>query len=145
MFSFNKITLICVGKIKKSWIKEGIEHYLKLYPSLKIIEVKDNTRAKEAQSIINLLNKNTFLILLDENGPQMRSLQFCNFLQINNSLNLTFVISGSEGLSRYLKKHTNQKLSLSLLTFPHELARLLLIEQIYRASTIFRSHPYHRS
>ena len=143
MLNISNYKIIAVGKIKKQWIQEGIEMYLKRLPGLKVIEIKDNTQIKEERTIKELINKNETLITLNENGQSFSSKQLAtNLLKLNQKF--TFIIGGASGLSPSLNSSASWQLSLSPLTFPHEIARLLLIEQLYRAKTISQGGPYHK-
>ena len=144
MLNISRYKIIAIGKIKKKWIKQGIEMYLKRLPGLKIIEIKDNTQIKEEHSIKEIISKNETLVTLNENGRIFTSKQLTKKLLNSHSQNITFVIGGSSGLSPSLNNSASWQLSLSPLTFPHEIARLLLIEQLYRAKTISQGGPYHK-
>ena len=144
MISISHYKIIAIGKIKKRWIQTGIEMYLNRLPGLKVIEIKDSNQAKEEYVIKEILNKNETLITLNENGHSFTSKELANKLIGFHNQNLTFVIGGSTGLSPNLIYSAAWQLSLSPLTFPHELARLLLIEQLYRAKTISQGGPYHK-
>ena len=144
MLSISHYKIIAIGKIKKQWIKEGIEMYLKRLPGLKIIEIKDSTQRKEEHTIKELMKRNETLVTLSENGQSFTSKEFSKKLLNCKNLNLTFAIGGATGFSPLLKDTASWQLSLSPLTFPHEIARLLLIEQIYRAKTIAQGGSYHK-
>ncbi|MEL4894203.1 23S rRNA (pseudouridine(1915)-N(3))-methyltransferase RlmH [Crocosphaera sp. Alani8] len=144
MINFAKIRLIVVGKIKKTWIREGINIYLKRLPKLVIQEIKDSTPIKEGEQILSMLKSRDYLIILTEEGQQYTTIDFTNFLNQINSHNVVFVIGGAEGISQKLKQQASLQLSLSPMTFPHEVARLLLIEQLYRAKTILQGSNYHK-
>ena len=144
MLNISHFKIIAVGKIKKKWIQEGIEMYLKRLPGLEIIEIKDNSLAKEEHTIKEIISKNEILVTLNENGQAFTSKQLATKLLNSHNQNITFVIGGASGLSPSLNKFASWQLSLSPLTFPHEIARLLLIEQLYRAKTITQGGPYHK-
>ena len=144
MINISRYKIIAIGKIKKFWIKEGIDIYLKRLPGLKVIEIKDNTQIKEENTIKEILKKNETLVTLNENGQSFTSKQLAKKLLNSHNQNITFVIGGASGLSSSLNSCASWQLSLSPLTFPHEIARLLLIEQIYRAKTITQGGPYHK-
>ena len=144
MVNFAKIKLIVVGKIKKSWIRDGLKVYLKRLPELVIKEIKDSTPIKEGKQVLSIVNKSDYLIILTDEGQHYTSLDFANFLNQMNSHNLVFVIGGSEGISQELKGQASWQLSLSPMTFPHEIARLLFIEQLYRAKTLLQGSHYHK-
>ena len=144
MINISHYKIIAIGKIKKKWIQTGIDMYLNRLPGLKVIEIKDSTQKKEEYMIKEILKKNETLITLNENGQTFSSKQLSKKLLDSNNQNITFVIGGSTGLSASLNNFASWQLSLSPLTFPHEIARLLLIEQLYRAKTISQGGPYHK-
>ena len=144
MINISHYKIIAIGKIKKKWIQTGIDMYLNRLPGLKIIEIKDSSQKKEEYMIKEILKKNETLITLNENGQTFSSKQLSKKLLDSNSQNITFVIGGATGLSTSLNSFASWQLSLSPLTFPHEIARLLLIEQLYRAKTITQGGPYHK-
>ena len=144
MINISHYKIIAIGKIKKKWIQTGIDMYLIRLPGLKVIEIKDSTQKKEEDMIKENLRKNETLITLNENGKTFSSKQLSKKLLDSNNQNITFVIGGSTGLSASLNNFASWQLSLSPLTFPHEIARLLLIEQLYRAKTISQGGPYHK-
>ena len=144
MLNISRYKIIAVGKIKKKWIQEGIEMYLKRLPGLEVIEIKDNNQAKEEHAIKEIISKNEILITLNENGQSFTSKQLATKLLNSHNQNIIFVIGGAFGLTPSLNNFASWQLSLSSLTFPHEIARLLLIEQLYRAKTITQGGPYHK-
>ena len=144
MLNISHYKVIAIGKIKRKWIQEGIEMYLKRLPGLKVIEIKDNHQAKEEHMIKEIINKNDILVTLNENGQSFTSKQLATKLLNSQNQNIIFVIGGASGLSPSLNISASWQLSLSPLTFPHEIARLLLIEQLYRAKTITQGGPYHK-
>ena len=144
MLNISHYKIIAIGKIKKKWIQEGLEMYLKRLPGLEVIEIKDNTQMREQHTIKGIISKNELLVTLNENGQSFTSKQLATKLLNSPNQNITFVIGGASGLSPSLNKSASWQLSLSPLTFPHELARLLLIEQLYRARTITQGGPYHK-
>ena len=144
MINISRYKIIAIGKIKKKWIQTGIDMYLIRLPGLKVIEIKDSTQKKEEDMIKENLRKNETLITLNENGKTFSSKQLSKKLLDSNNQNITFVIGGSTGLSASLNNFASWQLSLSPLTFPHEIARLLLIEQLYRVKTITQGGPYHK-
>ena len=140
MIQTNRLTINAIGKIKKPWIKEGIDQYKKRMPNLLIKEFKyfkiNNFKENRDKNII---------ISLGEEGKSFNSKEFSSLLLNFNNQKITFFIGDSDGLSSQFKYNSDLLLSLSPLTFPHELARLVLIEQIYRAVSIAKNSPYHRS
>ena len=144
MLNISHYKIIAIGKIKKRWVQSGIDMYLKRLPGLKIIEIKDSNQEKEESTIKDILKKNETLITLNENGHSFTSKRLATKLLDSHTQNITFVIGGATGLSPSLNTSASWQLSLSPLTFPHEIARLLLIEQLYRAQTILQGGPYHK-
>jgi len=144
MLNISHYKIIAIGKVKRKWIQEGIEMYLKRLPGLEVIEIKDNIQLKEEQAIKNTIKKNETIVTLNEKGLSFTSKQMAKKLLNSHNQNITFIIGGPSGLSPSLNSFASWQLSLSPLTFPHELARLLLIEQIYRAKNISQSGPYHK-
>ena len=144
MLNISHYKIIAIGKIKKKWIQEGIEMYLKRLPGLEVIEIKDSTQIKEEHTIKEIISKNETLVTLNENGQSFTSKQLATKLLNSHNQNITFVIGGASGLPTSLNNSASWQLSLSPLTFPHEIARLLLIEQLYRAKTITQGGPYHK-
>ena len=144
MLNISHYKIIAIGKIRKKWIQEGIEMYLKRLPGLEVIEVKDNNQTKEEHSIKEIISKNEILVTLNENGQSFTSKQLATKLLNSYNQKIIFVIGGASGLSPSFNNSACWQLSLSPLTFPHEIARLLLIEQLYRAKTITQGGPYHK-
>ncbi len=144
MQSFPKVKLIAVGKVKKGWLRDGLAVYYQRLPELETIEIKDSNPEKEGTQILSMLKSSDRLIALSEEGKTFSSLKLANFLAKANSNSLVFIIGGATGLSQALKQSATQLLSLSPMTFPHEIARLLLVEQLYRAKTILQGSQYHK-
>lgn len=148
-----KINLICIGKIKEKYIIEGIKEYekrLSKYINLSIIELKeekDENVDKESENILKyILNKKAFNILLDIKGDFVSSEQLSKKigdLTLNYS-EINLIIGGSNGVNDTLKKAVDYRLSFSKMTFPHQLMRLILIEQIYRSVCIINNIKYHK-
>ena len=136
--------IIAIGKIRKPWIQEGLSIYLKRLPGLTITELRDSTPQKEAAAIKECLRHNETIVALTEAGESLDSISFTTRLQDFGSTRLAFIIGGADGITPELKNLAYWKLSLSSMTIPHELARLLLIEQLYRAYSIDKGSPYHR-
>ncbi|MGI6787551.1 MAG: 23S rRNA (pseudouridine(1915)-N(3))-methyltransferase RlmH [Acholeplasmataceae bacterium] len=138
--------IIAVGKIKKKYLLEGIEFYLKQISKLEIIEVKQSNTDKEGKDILLKINSKDYVIALDIKGNKYDSESFSKKLEMLklNSEDIVFLIGGSNGLSLEVKERANELLSFSDFTFPHELFRLILVEQIYRAESIFLKKPYHK-
>lgn len=150
------IKIITVGSIKEKYLKDAIDEYKKRisrYTNIEIIEVNDEghveiEKAKkiEGQKILRYINNKEYLITLEIEGKQLSSEEFAD--KINNILiensNITFVIGGSYGLSDEIKQKSNLHLSFSKMTFPHQLFRVLLLEQIYRCYKINNNESYHK-
>jgi len=150
------IKIITVGQLKEKYLKEAVEEYKKRiskYTNLEIIEIKDEGLVEEAKAIelegekINkYISNKDYIITLEIEGKQMSSVEFSNKLeriQIENS-NIVFIIGGSYGLSKDIKDKSNLKLSFSKMTFPHQLFRVILLEQIYRSYKIINNERYHK-
>lgn len=138
--------IIAVGKIKRDFVKSGIKFYQKQISKLNIIEIKQTNKELEGTTILTLLKPNDFVVALDIQGSIFTSEEFSKKLDTykNNSKSLVFLIGGSTGLSDEVKLRADELISFSKLTFPHELFRLILIEQIYRAESIIAGKPYHK-
>ena len=141
----SRCRILAVGKVRRSWIQDGIELYRKRLPGLEIIEIRDSTPDKEAESIRASLRPNEHLIALMEEGDAVGSIPFARRLDQLGNQRLAFVIGGADGLTNELKGRAHWQLSLSPMTFPHGLARLMLIEQLFRAQAILQGSPYHRA
>ena len=141
----SRCRILAVGKVRRSWIQDGIELYRKRLPGLEIIEIRDSTPDKEAESIRASLRADEHLIALMEEGDAVGSIPFARRLDQLGNQRLAFVIGGADGLTNELKGRADWQLSLSPMTFPHELARLMLIEQLFRAQAILQGSPYHRA
>jgi len=149
------IKIICVGKIKEKFFKEAILEYQKRltkYTKLEIIELPDfsltpeQNKEKEGELILKNIKEKDYVITMEIMGKKLDSIELSNFLnktQIENS-NIVFVIGGSDGLSDEVKNRSNYALSFSNLTFPHQLFRVILLEQIYRAFKIINNESYHK-
>ena len=154
-----KLQFWSIGKNNEAYVKSGVEDFTrrisKYYPvKWNIIPVPKNAgmmsemdlKKKEGEIIMEWLDKNDYLVALDERGKQMNSEWLASFLQTraNESVkNLVFLIGGAFGLDDAVLKRANFTWSLSQLTFPHQLVRLMLAEQVYRACTIIRNEKYH--
>ena len=141
----SRCRIIAIGKVRKAWVQEGIELYLKRLPGLTIVELRDGKPEKEAESIRQTLRSDEWPVMLMEQGETLTSICFSERLHNLGSQRLAFVIGGADGFTAELKNLAHWKLSLSPMTFPHELARLLLIEQLFRAQAIQQGSPYHRA
>lgn len=154
-----KIKLIVVGKSAFEFVKEGelvyekrLIHYLP-FEKLVLPDIKnpknlslEELKKKEGELILSKLTNQEFLVLLDENGSQFSSTNFASWLEqkINEGTrSMVFVIGGAFGFSKEVYERANQLLSLSKMTFSHQLVRVIFLEQLYRAQTILKSEPYH--
>ncbi len=137
MLQTNRLSINAIGKIKKNWIREGINQYKKRMPDLIINESKSFN--------INNIQVNNIIICLTEEGQSFNSIELTSLLLNFKNKKINFLIGDSDGIPSDIKDKSNLLLSLSPLTFPHELARLILIEQIYRAISISNNSPYHRA
>jgi len=140
----SRIRILAVGKVRKGWVLEGIATYLKRLPGLQVVELRDAGKAKEADAVLAALQPGEQLVVMAEEGQTFDSPAFAERLEGSGSERLVFVIGGAEGIDPALKARASWKLSLSPMTFPHELARLLLVEQLYRALSIQQGGPYHK-
>lgn len=144
------ITIVSASKIKaNSPVGKLIEEYQKRLTSIKlsVIEFDERNMSKEKinEKIFSLIKPNSYKILLDEKGKSLSTLELKNLLiEKQSEKNITFLIAGSDGFTEGSKKVANYMLSLSALTFPHQIARMLLVEQIYRVQSLINNHPYHR-
>lgn len=158
-----KIRILCIGKIKEQYLKMGIDEYLtriKPYAQIEIVEVNDEPIVEnprpcdikkaidlEGQKILKIIKPSDYLIGLDLNKKELNSVEFAGFLEnklVLGGSNISFVIGGSYGLSDELKQRMNDSISLSKMTFLHQMTRLILLEQIYRAFKINRNETYHK-
>lgn len=158
-----KIKIYAIGKIKEQYLKTGIDEYLtrlKPYCQVEIVEVNDEPIADnphlseikkaidlEGQKVLKLLKPSDYLIGLDLGKKELDSLSFAQYLNekfIIGGSSISFVIGGSYGLSDALKSRCNDSISLSKMTFLHQMTRLILLEQIYRAFKINRNETYHK-
>ena len=137
MLQTNRISINAIGKIKKNWIKEGINQYKKRMPGLIINEYKSFN--------IDNIRVNNIIISLTEEGKSLSSIELNTLLLKFDNKKINFLIGDAEGIPFDIKEKSHLLLSLSPLTFPHEIARLILIEQIYRAISISNNSPYHRA
>ena len=153
-----RITLVVVGKTTDPRLQSLIEDYqqrLKHYIPFEFVVVPDIKNAKtlsqeqlksaEGQAILSFLTPAMDVLLLDEHGREFRSIEYADFLQkkMGSGRDLTLVIGGAYGFSKEVYNRANGKISLSQMTFSHQMRRLMAIEQIYRAMTILRGEPYH--
>ncbi len=156
------INIVCVGKIKEKFFRDAIEEYskrLSRFCSLTITEVADEKipeksnenieeaiKQKEGINILNHIKKDSYVIALELKGTELDSVQFSQEIEKISNLNsnITFVIGGSLGLSKDVLKRSNKQVCFSKMTFPHQLIRIFLVEQIYRAFKIANNETYHK-
>jgi len=158
-----KITILTVGKIKEKYLRDAIAEYskrLSRYAKLEIIEVADektpdnasetvetNIKNKEAERLLKYIRDDAYLITLEIKGKQLTSeelAQKIDTLGVQGTSHIIFVIGGSLGLGEEVLKRSNYALSFSKMTFPHQLMRVILLEQVYRSYRIMNGEPYHK-
>ena len=158
-----KITVFCIGFLKESYWKDAIAEYKKRlgnYVTLEIVEIADmpcpekasvkeieDIKDKEGQKVLTKLKPGDYLIALDLKGKQYDSVAFAEHINeklVQNGASIHFVIGGSLGLSKALLERANESVCFGLPTFPHQLARVMLLEQLYRSFRILRNEPYHK-
>lgn len=157
------ITVISVGKIKEKYLVDGIAEYskrLSKYCKLNLIEVSDEkvpenlstqdamiVKKKEGEKILSKIKANTYLIILAIDGKQLSSEDLAKKMEqvmVEGESDVTFVVGGSLGLSEEVINKSNFKLSFSKMTFPHQLMKMILLEQVYRGWRIIKNEPYHK-
>jgi len=154
-----RITLLTVGKTDIKWVREGLDLYrsrLSHYVPFDVVEIpelkavsslsREQIKEKEGELILKALRTSDHVMLLDERGKQYRSMEFAAMLQDRISRlgsDIVFVIGGAYGFSREVYDRANSLISLSLMTFSHQMVRTVFAEQLYRAFTIMRGEPYH--
>lgn len=158
-----KIKIVAVGKIKENYLKDGISEYLlrlSAYAKTEIVEVpdskvKDNPNEadilkvinEEGERILSKIKSGEYVINLDLNKKEFDSIEFSKFIEsklVEGGSSITFVIGGSYGLSQKVKERANYSISLSKMTFLHQMTRLILLEQIYRSFKILNNETYHK-
>lgn len=143
------IKIICVGKVKEKYLRDMINDYIKRiskYHKIEIIELTDSNINKEKEELLRVINTKDYNIVMDIDGNNLSSREFAEKIDktfLINS-NITFIIGGSDGVSPEIKELANYRLSFSKLTFPHQLFRGILLEQIYRAFKILNNESYHK-
>jgi 23S rRNA (pseudouridine1915-N3)-methyltransferase len=155
-----KLRLVCVGKVSEAYLREGVEEYasrIKRYLPFETVELKeekaggrgaDNSfiRDREGERILEKIPQGAFVVTLDERGRNVSSEGLADLLEkhmVQGTPEIAMVVGGPYGLSQAVKGRGNLQLSLSPMTFTHQMVRLILLEQIYRALTIIRHEPYH--
>ncbi len=158
-----KITIVTVGKLKENYLKDAIAEYrkrLSKYCKLEIVEVADEKtpdnasetveemiRDKEAERILKHIKPDTYVITLEIEGKQLTSEQLADKIEslgIQGKSHITFIIGGSIGLGKEVLEKSDYALSFSKMTFPHQLMRVILLEQVYRSYRIISGEPYHK-
>ena len=154
-----KITLLTVGKTDVKWVKEGLDLYvsrLSHYVQFSLVEIPElknvssfsqaQIKEKEGDLILAAIRPSDEVILLDEHGKEFRSVEFAQFLEermARSGRDMVFVIGGAYGFSQKVYERSDRKMSLSAMTFSHQMVRTIFAEQLYRAFTIMRGEPYH--
>ena len=144
MLSISHYRIIAIGRVRRRWIQEGINLYLRRLPGVTVTELRAGLLSKESEAVAASLRSNEIMTVLTEEGETLTSEAFARRLESYGSQWLVFVIGGPEGLSPRIKDRAHWRFSLSRMTLPHELARLMLVEQLFRAQSILRGSPYHR-
>lgn len=158
-----KIKIVCVGKLKEKYLVEGVNEYLKRlkgYAKVEVYEVADEkipshpslademlVKTKEGRRVLDKIKQDDYMILLDVKGDNLNSEEFAGHIEecmINGKSSIAFVIGGSLGHCSEVYDRANYKLSFSEMTFPHQLMRLMLVEQIYRCFKIIHKETYHK-
>ncbi|MBE6007608.1 MAG: 23S rRNA (pseudouridine(1915)-N(3))-methyltransferase RlmH [Lachnospiraceae bacterium] len=158
-----KITVVCVGKLKEKYFSDGVEEYKKRlgrYAKIEIAEVADEkapenlspaeeeqVKTKEGERILKKITEDAFVVALCIDGKMLSSEDLADFFEkkaVSGISSIAFVIGGSLGLSKAVVDRADYKLSFSKMTFPHQLMRMILMEQIYRAFRIIKHEPYHK-
>ncbi|MDR2130012.1 MAG: 23S rRNA (pseudouridine(1915)-N(3))-methyltransferase RlmH [Odoribacteraceae bacterium] len=154
-----KICLLAIGKTSASYLREGIEEYekrlsfyvpyeMRVIPDLKRVKnlPEDQQKEREGELILGQLEETDTVVLLDERGGEYTSREFSGFLERmarERTRRLVFVIGGAYGVAGRVHDRAREKVSLSRMTFSHQMVRLIFVEQLYRAMTIWRGEPYH--
>lgn len=157
-----KFTFLTIGKIKEKWMRQGIDEYLKRLSPIAKVEIlspdeekmpenpspalKEKVMEKEGEKLLKYLKDEDFLILLDLKGKPVTSEELADILRkrmVSGTSHFFFMIGGPYGNGENIRKRANLKISISTMTFTHQMARLILAEQVYRAMKIIRHEPYH--
>jgi 23S rRNA (pseudouridine1915-N3)-methyltransferase len=155
-----KITIVCIGKLSLDFLRAGADEYstrVKRYAALKVIELKEEKggaknsdsaymRERESQRLLERIPEGAYCVVLDERGKEQGSVEFATALErrmLHGNSEWCFVIGGAYGVNDTLRRRADSVLSLSRMTWTHQMARMLLLEQLYRAFTIIRKEPYH--
>lgn len=157
-----KFTFLTIGKIKEKWMRQGIDEYLKRLSPIAKVEIlspdeekmpenpspalKEKLMEKEGEKLLKYLKDEDFLILLDLKGKPVTSEELAHIIRqkmVSGTSHFFFMIGGPYGNGENIRKRANLKISISAMTFTHQMARLILAEQVYRAMKIIRHEPYH--
>lgn len=144
------ITILCVGKLKEKYWTEASDEYrkrLSRYCTIVVEELKEENPEGEGQNILKRLKKDTYVVTLEIQGKALSSEELSSKIQglaLEGKSDITFVIGGSDGLSEEVSKRSDFKLSFSRMTFPHQMMRIFLLEQIYRSFKIMKGEAYHK-
>lgn len=157
------IDIVCIGKLKEKYLSDACNEYLKrlyAYANVKIVELKEfllpanpslkdeeNVKIEEGKTILKNIKDDTFVITLEVKGKELDSIELSSkieSLMVEGKSDIAFIIGGSLGLSEEVSKRSDFKLSFSKMTFPHQLMRVILLEQVYRAFKIMRNETYHK-
>lgn len=157
-----KFTFLTIGKIKEKWMRQGIDEYLKRLSPIAKVEIlspdeekmpenpspalKEKVMEKEGEKLLKYLKDEDFLILLDLRGKPVTSEELAHIIRqkmVSGTSHFFFMIGGPYGNGENIRKRANLKISISAMTFTHQMARLILAEQVYRAMKIIRHEPYH--
>ena len=145
-----KITVLAVGKLKEAFWKDACAEYLKRlegYAKVQVREIPDSTPGKEAQGLLVQLPEQTPVLLLDIKGKEVASKTIAHKLEayaLDGTSHVVFIIGGSDGVAPEVKARATERISFGPITLPHNLARVVLLEQLYRAFKIMRNEPYHK-
>jgi len=154
-----RLTLVTIGNRMPDWVNRAVEEYSKRFPPELFLTIKalppekrnkNSEKIKiqqgEKEKILSVIPKDNYLVALDEHGKQQDTKRLSQRIQgwMQDSQNITFVIGGTDGLDKEVLAKANETWSLSNFTLPHGLARVVLVEQLYRAWTLLKNHPYHR-
>ncbi|KAA1039539.1 23S rRNA (pseudouridine(1915)-N(3))-methyltransferase RlmH [Macrococcus equipercicus] len=158
-----KITIITVGKLKEKYWKQAVDEYVKrlgAYTKIELIEVQDEkdtdhmsdkdieiAKKKEAERILSKVKDDSYVYTLEIQGKQLDSVELSNHIENNMNMgksHLTFIIGGSNGLHSSVSARSNYKLSFSKMTFPHQMMKVILLEQVYRSFRIMKGQAYHK-
>jgi len=152
-----RIKLIVTGKSRQNFIKEGLDEYVKrmgkdvgfqliTLPDVKVKGSETRVKQKEGEAQLGKITDRDYVVLFDENGTTLNSMELAAFIDkhgVSSSLDICFIIGGAYGFDQIIYDRSNYAISLSKMTFSHQMVRLFVIEQLYRAFTIIKGEPYH--